>query len=109
MHVDGETYPIRLAPEERRRTDAGQDAVAVITSPMPGSVVAVHVEDGQNANRGEPIAAVEAMKMEHVLKAPIDGVVEILVKVGDQVGVDQPLARLRAPGEDENATEGEPA
>ena len=76
---------------------------------MPGSVVAVHVEDGQNANRGEPIAAVEAMKMEHVLKAPIDGVVEILVKVGDQVGVDQPLARLRAPGEDENATQGEPA
>ncbi len=51
--------------------------------------------------------------MEHVLKAPIDGVVEILVKVGDQVGVDQPLARLRAPAENEgevkNATEGEPA
>ena len=102
VHVDGETYPIRLAPEERRRTDAGQDAVAVITSPMPGSVVAVHVEDGQHASRGEPIAAVEAMKMEHVLKAPIDGVVEILVKVGDQVGVDQPLARLRAPGEGED-------
>jgi acetyl-CoA/propionyl-CoA carboxylase biotin carboxyl carrier protein len=116
-HVDGATYPIRLAPAERRRTDSGQDAVAVITSPMPGSVAAVHVEDGQHAQRGAPIAAVEAMKMEHVLKAPIDGVVEILVKVGDQVGVDQPLARLRAPGEGEGegatetatATEGEPA
>jgi acetyl-CoA/propionyl-CoA carboxylase biotin carboxyl carrier protein len=44
------------------------------------------------------------MKMEHVLKAPIDGVVEILVKAGDQVDVDQPLARLRAP-EDETASE----
>jgi acetyl-CoA/propionyl-CoA carboxylase biotin carboxyl carrier protein len=113
VHVDGAAYPVRLAPEERRRTDAGQDAVAVITSPMPGSVVAVHVEDGEHAQRGAPVAAVEAMKMEHVLKAPIDGVVEILVKVGDQVGVDQPLARLRAPaeneGEDQNATEGEPA
>jgi acetyl-CoA/propionyl-CoA carboxylase biotin carboxyl carrier protein len=98
VHVDGETYPMRLAPEERRRRDAAQEAVAVITSPMPGSVVAVLVEDGQNAERGAPLLAVEAMKMEHVLKAPIDGVVEVLVKVGDQVGVDQPLARLRAPG-----------
>ena len=106
VHLDGETYPIRLAPEERRRADAGQDAVAVITSPMPGSVVAVYVEDGENAQRGASVLAVEAMKMEHVLKAPIDGVVEVLVKVGDQVGVDQPLARLRAPG-GETATEGE--
>jgi acetyl-CoA/propionyl-CoA carboxylase, biotin carboxylase, biotin carboxyl carrier protein len=108
VHVDGQSYPMRLAPEERRRAEAGQDAVAEITSPMPGSVVAVLVEDGQNAERGAPVLAVEAMKMEHVLKAPIDGVVEVLVKVGDQVGVDQPLARLRAPA-GENATEGEPA
>ena len=118
VHVDGETYPVRRAPEERRRADAGQDASAVITSPMPGSVVAVHVEDGQRADRGAPVLAVEAMKMEHVLKAPIDGVVEVLVKVGDQVDVDQPLARLRAADgegegdgedEDENASKGEPA
>ena len=108
VHVDGEAYPIRRAPEERRRADAGQDDSAVITSPMPGSVVAVHVEDGHSAERGAPVLAVEAMKMEHVLKAPIDGVVEVLVKVGDQVDVDQPLARLRAPNS-ENASEGEPA
>ncbi|HEX4289459.1 MAG TPA: biotin carboxylase N-terminal domain-containing protein [Trebonia sp.] len=110
VHVDGETYPVRRAPEERRRADAGQDASAVITSPMPGSVVAVHVEDGQRAERGAPVLAVEAMKMEHVLKAPIDGVVEVLVKVGDQVDVDQPLARLRAPDDDAgNASKGEQA
>jgi acetyl-CoA/propionyl-CoA carboxylase biotin carboxyl carrier protein len=117
VHVDGETYPIRRAPEERRRADAGQDASAVITSPMPGSVVAVHVEDGQRAERGAPVLAVEAMKMEHALKAPIDGVVEVLVKVGDQVGVDQPLARLRAADDEDgngkdqgdNASEGEQA
>jgi acetyl-CoA/propionyl-CoA carboxylase biotin carboxyl carrier protein len=56
----------------------------------------VLVEDGQPAQRGTPVLAVEAMKMEHVLKAPIDGVVELLVKTGDQVVVDQPLARLVA-------------
>jgi len=66
----------------------------------------VLVEDGQHADRGTPVLAVEAMKMEHVLKAPIDGLVEVLVKAGDQVDVDQPLARLRAPDHD-NANEGE--
>jgi acetyl-CoA/propionyl-CoA carboxylase biotin carboxyl carrier protein len=108
VHADGETFAVRRVPEERRRASATQDSSAVIISPMPGSVVAVLVEDGQHAERGAPVVAVEAMKMEHVLKAPIDGVVEVLVKAGDQVDVDQPLARLRAP-DGETANEGERA
>ena len=40
------------------------------------------------------VVAVEAMKMEHALTAPVDGVVELLVAVGDQVKVGQPLARI---------------
>jgi acetyl-CoA/propionyl-CoA carboxylase biotin carboxyl carrier protein len=108
VHADGETYPVRQEPEERRRPPAGQDTSAVITSPMPGSVVAVLLEDGQSTDRGTPVLAVEAMKMEHVLAAPIDGLIEILVKVGDQVDVDQPLARLRAPAAG-TASEGERA
>jgi len=108
VHADGETFAVRRVPEERRRASTAQDTSAVITSPMPGSVVAVLVEDGQHAERGAPVVAVEAMKMEHVLKAPIDGVVEVLVKAGDQVDVDQPLARLRAPdGETGSDTTGE--
>jgi acetyl-CoA/propionyl-CoA carboxylase biotin carboxyl carrier protein len=106
VHVDGATCLVRRVPEERRRANAAQDSSAVITSPMPGSVVAVLVDDGQHADRGTPVLAVEAMKMEHVLKAPIDGLVEVLVKAGDQVDVDQPLARLRATDHD-NANEGE--
>ena len=112
VHAGGETFPVRRVPEERRRASAAQDTSAVITSPMPGSVVAVLAEDGQHAERGAPVVAVEAMKMEHVLRAPIDGVVEVLVKAGDQVDVDQPLARLRAPdGEtaSETTSEGEGA
>jgi acetyl-CoA/propionyl-CoA carboxylase biotin carboxyl carrier protein len=108
VHADGETFAVRRVPEERRRASTAQDTSAVITSPMPGSVVAVLVEDGQRAERGTPVVAVEAMKMEHILAAPIDGVVEVLVKAGDQVDVDQPLARLRAP-DGETASEGERA
>jgi acetyl-CoA/propionyl-CoA carboxylase biotin carboxyl carrier protein len=41
------------------------------------------------------VVTVEAMKMEHALPAPVDGVVELLVAVGDQVKVGQLLARIQ--------------
>ena len=46
---------------------------------------------------------VEAMKMEHALSAPVEGVVELLVAVGDQVKVGQPLAKVTAGGAGESA------
>ena len=60
---------------------------------MPGSVVAVGVSDGQHVDAGTVVVTVEAMKMEHALSAPVEGVVELLVAVGDQVKVGQPLAK----------------
>ena len=43
---------------------------------------------------GAPLLVIEAMKMEHVLRAPLAGTAELLVRVGDQVAVDQVLARV---------------
>jgi acetyl-CoA/propionyl-CoA carboxylase biotin carboxyl carrier protein len=80
--------PVR--PDEEHRGDAE------LTSPMPGSVVAVGVQDGQHVDAGAVVVTVEAMKMEHALSAPVDGVVELLVVAGDQVKVGQPLARITA-------------
>lgn len=57
-----------------------------LTAPMPGKVVAVLVSAGQSVKKGEPLVIMEAMKMEHTIAAPNDGVVEeILYAVGDQV------------------------
>ncbi|HNM86673.1 MAG TPA: biotin/lipoyl-binding protein, partial [Mycobacterium sp.] len=69
---------------------------AELVSPMPGAVVAVNVTDGAQVSAGAVVVAVEAMKMEHSLKSPVDGLVELLVAVGDQVKVGQPLARIKA-------------
>jgi acetyl-CoA/propionyl-CoA carboxylase biotin carboxyl carrier protein len=89
--------PVR--PDEEHRGDAE------LTSPMPGSVVAVGVQDGQHVDAGAVIVTVEAMKMEHALSAPVDGVVELLVAAGDQVKVGQPLARITAAGGAGNSAE----
>jgi acetyl-CoA/propionyl-CoA carboxylase biotin carboxyl carrier protein len=61
---------------------------------MPGSVVDVGVDDGATVAAGDVVVAVEAMKMEHSLRSPVDGVVQLLVGRGDQVKVGQLLARI---------------
>jgi len=67
-----------------------------ILSPMPGKVVSVAVAQGATVVRGQPILTVEAMKMEHVLTAPFDAVVETLnAAAGDQVTEGKLLARLK--------------
>lgn len=78
------------------RADEEQTGDAELTSPMPGLIVAVGVDDGAHVQAGTVVVTVEAMKMEHALTAPVDGVVELLVAVGDQVKVGQMLARIQA-------------
>ncbi|WP_123024730.1 acetyl-CoA carboxylase biotin carboxylase subunit [Mycolicibacterium stellerae] len=92
----GRTAVVDEVREAPVRPDDEHSGDAELVSPMPGSVVAVGVEDGANVDAGAVVVAVEAMKMEHALTAPVAGVVELLVAVGDQVKVDQPLARITA-------------
>ncbi|GGG16078.1 acetyl/propionyl-CoA carboxylase subuit alpha [Rhodococcoides trifolii] len=90
----GGTWEVREVPEPSVRADEAQSGDAEILSPMPGSVIAVDVRSGDSVTAGAAVVVVEAMKMEHTLTAPIDGTVEVAVKVGDQVHVDQELARI---------------
>ena len=67
-----------------------------LVSPMPGTVVAVPATDGAAVAAGEPVVVVEAMKMEHTLTAPVDGVVALSAKAGDKVAAGQILATVTA-------------
>jgi acetyl-CoA/propionyl-CoA carboxylase, biotin carboxylase, biotin carboxyl carrier protein len=80
----------RLAP---LRSGGAGAADATVRSPMPGTVLAVHVTEGGQVTVGQPLLIVEAMKMEHVVTAPADGVVtELTARVGQQVRLDEALA-----------------
>ncbi|HEV7974213.1 acetyl-CoA carboxylase biotin carboxylase subunit [Amycolatopsis sp.] len=64
-----------------------------VTSPMPGTVLVVKVAKGDVVSAGTPLIVVEAMKMEHTITAPVDGVVsELHVRAGQQVALDEALA-----------------
>jgi biotin carboxyl carrier protein len=60
--------------EDALQVSAGAEEGSLLT-PLPGTVVAVHVTTGQQVARGAPLVTVEAMKMEHTLTAPYDGIV----------------------------------
>ena len=68
-----------------------------LTAPMPGKVVSFSVKAGDRVTRGQPLAVMEAMKMEHTIAAPADGTVEeLLYAPGDQVAEGAELLRLAA-------------
>ncbi|MFC3777375.1 acetyl-CoA carboxylase biotin carboxylase subunit [Mycolicibacterium holsaticum] len=92
----GRTAMVEELREAPVRADDELSGDAELTSPMPGSVVAVGVSDGQRVDAGTVVVTVEAMKMEHALTAPVDGVAELLVAAGEQVKVGQVLARITA-------------
>jgi acetyl-CoA/propionyl-CoA carboxylase biotin carboxyl carrier protein len=98
----GATWHLSEEAATRRRRDAGA-AGAEILSPMPGTVLAVHAAGGDEVEAGQVVLVIEAMKMEYSLPAPRPGRVEILVEVGEQVTLDQVVARLDLPaGEKES-------
>ncbi|MDH0365061.1 acetyl/propionyl/methylcrotonyl-CoA carboxylase subunit alpha [Comamonas aquatica] len=68
-----------------------------LTAPMPGKVVSFAVQAGDAVTKGQPLAVMEAMKMEHTIAAPADGVVqELLYAPGDQVSEGAELIRIEA-------------
>ena len=89
---DGDSWSFtEHEPTAARHTQA--HVGAAIDSPMPGTVIAVLVSAGDSVAVGQPVVVVEAMKMEHTLRASADGVMtELLVQVGDRVALNQLLA-----------------
>ena len=75
---------------------AGEGAVeGRLTAPMPGKLVAFLARAGEAVKAGQPLAVMEAMKMEHTIASPRDGTVaELLYAVGDQVAEGGELLRL---------------
>jgi acetyl-CoA/propionyl-CoA carboxylase biotin carboxyl carrier protein len=92
---DGRTWALtrhRVGdPGDRPGAAGGGDGV--VRSPMPGTVLVVKAQVGDRVGEGQPLLIVEAMKMEHTVTAPRDGLVtELPVQAGRQVDMDAVLA-----------------
>ncbi|GAB3445120.1 biotin carboxylase N-terminal domain-containing protein [Actinophytocola sediminis] len=95
--VDSPLGSVALVPVDRFPDLTAQVAAGSLLAPMPGTVVRVAVEQGARVTTGQPLLWLEAMKMQHQINAPADGVVtEIGVGPGDQVEVGRVLAVVDA-------------
>lgn len=82
-------------PDIAHDVESGDSGDDTVSAPMPGLIRVVSAGSGQQVTKGEPLLVLEAMKMEHVLKAPRDGdIEEVLVAEGDQVELGAALVRL---------------
>lgn len=71
------------------------DSARKLTSPMPGVISSILVEKGQSVKRGQPLVVMEAMKMEHVIRANRDGeIMEVFCSSGETVGSNFVLVEL---------------
>lgn len=94
LFEDGEAL-VFSAPRAQASGEAGGSSDGAVRSPMPGKIVSVSVKAGDAVTKGQALLVLEAMKMEHALTAPFDGVVaELAATTGAQVSEGITLARL---------------
>jgi propionyl-CoA carboxylase alpha chain len=95
VFVDGPLGPVRLTAQSRFPDPDAAVAHGSLLAPMPGSVIRIGAAVGDQVTAGQPLIWLEAMKMEHTIAAPSDGVLaELNVAAGQQVDVGAVLARV---------------
>jgi biotin carboxyl carrier protein len=96
VETSSENIPVEIVDAETRyqrsQKGSGEDDADYISTPMPGQVVKILVEEGQAVKAGETVIIISAMKMESEYKVQKDRVIkQVLVKEGDNIEGEQPL------------------
>lgn len=102
IKVNGSVYQVKLSDQYDQlinklglKVNSG-GALGEIKAPMPGLVLEINVEEGQEVEEGTPLLILEAMKMENVIKAPGSGSIKkIHVKQGKPVDKNQVMIELK--------------
>ena len=94
VRIDGRTHEVVLI--DPREEFSGHDATRdEIHAPMPGAIISVHKQAGEQVARGETVITIESMKLQTALAAPRDGrLLDVLKKAGETFDKDELLARL---------------
>jgi biotin carboxyl carrier protein len=100
VHLDGSVILVEdVLAEQDAATGAHEvvDGLQKVVAPMPGKLVKVAVSEGEKVTKGMTVCIIEAMKMENVIQAKLDGVVKnVSCEVGTLVDTDTPIMEIVA-------------
>lgn len=97
VHIQGETHVFELSQGRKgSKNKASVAQTGEVLATMPGKIIKIHVSKDQEVKAGDDMVSMEAMKMEYVLKADVDGTVSQLnCNEGEQVQVGQLLVFIK--------------
>src|SRR5262249_30189191 len=99
VYVDSARGPVHLVTLPRVPRPGSAVEKGSWVAPMPGNVIRLGAQAGDTVTAGQPLIWLEAMKMEHTIAAPSDGILaELNVSTGQQVEVGAVLARVESEG-----------
>ena len=97
VFADGDTHVLEIVDLLAHAEDEDSDQSGSLAAPMPGKIIAIAVKAGDRVKSGDMLLVMEAMKMEHTIQAPSDGVIgEVFFAVGDQVADGAELIAIEA-------------
>jgi biotin carboxyl carrier protein len=96
LNINSTLYKTRLSPKFLKRKPYTPPSQKAIISFIPGTVLEILVEKGQDVRKGEDLVILDAMKMQNIMKCNIDGTIKkIHVKKGDKVSKGTILLELK--------------
>ena len=107
--VEGETFNVEVEGDtsqtivKPKRSGKKRKKSGTVSSSIPGKVITVEVEVGQEVAEGDVVLILEAMKMQNEVAAPISGkITEIICKSGENIEANLPLVVIEPPADTEN-------
>ena len=109
INIDNHNYLVEQSQQAARSKNkvASDEDVSLgeLRAQMPGKVIQIYVHENEHVSKGQKLMAIEAMKMEHKILAPYNGILKKLnYNIGDVVGTGEPLLELCKDVENEGAT-----
>ena len=102
VSIEGRTYTVKVEGSEKRASrkrraakSSGASGSGIISSAIPGKIVAIMASEGDDVEEGSVVVVLEAMKMQNEIKAGIGGgVKKIMCKPGERVEANMPLMEI---------------
>lgn len=92
IHLDGRIHVVRMHEPGGSETEPAEGG---LSAPMPGTILEIHVKQGQRVREGQALMVMEAMKMEHRIQAPMAGeITKLHYSVGDRVEMGATLVEI---------------